>query len=191
MAPDEGGSAPRAKSRPRKEQSPELADLPKPILEALRDPGAQLDQLVQAKEQAVADQDFEKAARLRDEEDVLKKQRANTLRTWEGKKTERVWEFDFLFPLHGADGAAVSAEKLAQLREQLNQRFGGVAELRHRVEGTWEIGGVALRGEVVALRVFAHQSGRATLFLTQLKEELKEEWGLRDILVLMRKVEVL
>src|SRR5262245_47688989 len=54
----------------------------------LKELDAQIEQLNQEKEAAVAEQDFEKAAHLRDQADKLKKKKENTLREWRDKSKE-------------------------------------------------------------------------------------------------------
>jgi ATP-dependent Clp protease ATP-binding subunit ClpC len=54
----------------------------------LKDLDAQIEQLNQEKETAVAEQDFEKAAHLRDQADKLKKKKEQTLREWRDKSKE-------------------------------------------------------------------------------------------------------
>jgi ATP-dependent Clp protease ATP-binding subunit ClpC len=54
----------------------------------LKDLDAQIEQLNQEKEAAVAEQDFEKAAHLRDQADKLKKKKENITREWREKSKE-------------------------------------------------------------------------------------------------------
>src|SRR5438094_645557 len=54
----------------------------------LKELDAQIEQLNQEKEAAVAEQDFEKAAALRDQADKLKKKKETTLREWREKSKE-------------------------------------------------------------------------------------------------------
>src|SRR5438094_1107660 len=54
----------------------------------LKDLDAQIDQMNQEKEAAVAEQDFEKAAALRDQADKLKKKKENTIREWRERSKE-------------------------------------------------------------------------------------------------------
>jgi ATP-dependent Clp protease ATP-binding subunit ClpA len=57
-----------------------IPDLPEDVRQKITELAAQIDQLNEEKEQAVADQDFERAAHLRDQADKIKKQRAEILR---------------------------------------------------------------------------------------------------------------
>src|SRR5205814_4828181 len=54
----------------------------------LKDIDAQIEQLNQEKEAAVAEQDFEKAAHLRDQPDKLKKRKDQVTREWRDKAKE-------------------------------------------------------------------------------------------------------
>src|SRR5438045_9050847 len=71
---DEGGARIRLKAMTR---PPDLKEL-----------DAQIEQLNQEKEAAVAEQDFEKAAHLRDQADKLKKKKDNITREWREKSKE-------------------------------------------------------------------------------------------------------
>src|SRR4029078_9842492 len=59
---------------------------PRPL--DLKEIDAQIEQLNQEKEAAVAEQDFEKAAHLRDQADKLKKKKENITREWREKSKE-------------------------------------------------------------------------------------------------------
>jgi ATP-dependent Clp protease ATP-binding subunit ClpC len=54
----------------------------------LKELDAQIEQMNQEKESAVAEQDFEKAAQLRDKADKLKKRKESTLKEWRDKSKE-------------------------------------------------------------------------------------------------------
>src|SRR5207247_10680572 len=54
----------------------------------LKEIDGQIEQLNQEKESAVAEQDFEKAAHLRDQADKLKKKKDNITREWREKSKE-------------------------------------------------------------------------------------------------------
>src|SRR5207245_6139055 len=54
----------------------------------LKEPDAQVEQLNQEKESAVAEQDFEKAAHLRDQADKLKKKKENLIKDWRDRAKE-------------------------------------------------------------------------------------------------------
>jgi ATP-dependent Clp protease ATP-binding subunit ClpC len=60
--------------------SDDLSSLPEDVKQTVAEMSAQVEQLNEEKEQAVADQDFEKAAHLRDRADKIKKQRAAIIR---------------------------------------------------------------------------------------------------------------
>jgi ATP-dependent Clp protease ATP-binding subunit ClpA len=60
----------------------ELPDLPATVKRERAEFDAQIERLNEGKEEAVAEQDFEKAAHLRDQADKLKKKKENLLREW-------------------------------------------------------------------------------------------------------------
>jgi len=62
--------------------SEHISNFPEDVQKTVTEMAAQIDRLNQEKEQAVAEQDFERAARLRDQADKIKKQRVGILRQW-------------------------------------------------------------------------------------------------------------
>ena len=74
-----GGIAPSQLGRA-KEPADELRDLPEAALKQIKELDAGIERLQQEKEDAVAETDFEKAARLRDQADKLVKKRAELIR---------------------------------------------------------------------------------------------------------------
>jgi ATP-dependent Clp protease ATP-binding subunit ClpC len=67
---------------PPKGANAEIQHLPEPARKIVAEFDCQIGLIQQEKEEAVADQDWEKAANLRDLEDKLKKQRAKFIRRW-------------------------------------------------------------------------------------------------------------
>jgi hypothetical protein len=65
-----------------RQRPPEPEQYPEDIRQILKELDAQIEALNQAKEVAVAERDFEKAARLRAQTDPLKKQKNNVLQEW-------------------------------------------------------------------------------------------------------------
>jgi ATP-dependent Clp protease ATP-binding subunit ClpA len=187
---DLGGKGSRPIVR-QEEAVSEDTDFPEQVLLALGELDARLRQLAEAKEDAVARQDFEQAARLRDEADKLIKQREKLANTWRDKKILPLREYDLYIPLRSPDGSPTDPETLVRLRGRLVEQFGSVIEFRQQIEGAFKIGAVPLRGEVAVFRLLSPTPGQAVLFLTQLKEELWAELRLEDILILTRQVEVL
>src|SRR5262249_55490539 len=72
----------RSASFVRKDPHADLQDLPEHARRALQELDAQIERLDREKEDAVAEQDFEKAACLRDQADKLKKGRERMIREW-------------------------------------------------------------------------------------------------------------
>jgi ATP-dependent Clp protease ATP-binding subunit ClpA len=194
----------------------ELQDWPYHVVEAVKKIDAQIEQLDQEKEAAVAEQDFEKAAHLHDQAYKLEKRRRKILRSAQDKKSMHILEYDLYIPLGSPDGSPIEPEKLTRLRKRLVERFGGVVEFHHRLEGSWTFGKVTLRDEFIIFRVLSQEGppafakGASTAgeeivvyrdvppdveqvwhFFTQLKEELKAELRQEDILIVTRRSEVL
>jgi hypothetical protein len=100
-------------------------------------------------------------------------------------------EYDLYIPLHYNDGRAVEPEKIAHLKKRLHERFGGLTFFPQQNEGSWQIGNVTFREEIVILRILAEETRPAREFFQRLKEELKSELVQEEVLVVERKVEVL
>jgi ATP-dependent Clp protease ATP-binding subunit ClpA len=66
----------------RSSPEPTIVDLPAEVRRTLEELDAQIEQFNQAKQEAVAEQDFEKAAHLRDQFDKLRKRRETIVRGW-------------------------------------------------------------------------------------------------------------
>jgi ATP-dependent Clp protease ATP-binding subunit ClpA len=175
----------------RTKQDTEQTNLPEHILQILRELEAQLKQLEGAKEDAIAQQDFEQAAYLRDQADKVVRQKEGLARAWQGKAAQAVREFDLYVPVRYDDGSPVEPDKLARIRTRLVEQFGGLIELRHPIEGLWKIGNTTLRDELIIYRVLTSEAARALLFFTQLKEELKTDLRQDEVLIVTRNVEVL
>jgi Clp amino terminal domain, pathogenicity island component/UvrB/uvrC motif len=163
--------------------------MPGPLGAALAELDSQLRALTRAKEEAVAEQDFERAAHLRDQTDRLTRQREDLAK--QAKRVERVQEYELYVPLRDSDGVLVEPEKLERVRGWLTKRFGGVAVFHQRIDGEWKIGNVALRDEVAIYRVLSRDAPESTLFFMQLREELKTELRQDDFLILVREANVL
>jgi hypothetical protein len=100
-------------------------------------------------------------------------------------------EYDLYIPLHYNDGRAVEPEKIARLKQHLHERFGGLTFFPQQNEGSWQIGNVTFREEIVILRILAEETRPDREFFQRLKEELKAELAQEEVLVVERKVEVL
>ena len=100
-------------------------------------------------------------------------------------------EYDLYIPLQYNDGRPVEPRKIAHLKKRLHRRFGGLTFFPQQNEGSWQIGNVTFREEIVIMRILAEESRPAREFFQKLKEELKEELGQEEVLIVERKVEVL
>jgi hypothetical protein len=100
-------------------------------------------------------------------------------------------EFDLYLPLRRSDGSLVDSEKIDGLKRKLYVQFRGYLSFSQRCEGCVLIGSITFRDEFVILRVLSEESGEARKFFLQLKEEMKAALQLEDVLILIRKVEIL
>ena len=101
------------------------------------------------------------------------------------------WEYDLYQPLRYNDGRVVESDKVAALKQRLTERFGGLTFFPQKSEGTWKIGSVTFRDELVILRILADKAREARRYFRRLKEELKVDLGQEDILIVERKVRTL
>ena len=100
-------------------------------------------------------------------------------------------EYELYIPLHYNDGRPIEMDKLMRLKRRLVETFGGLTHFPQENEGLWKVGSFTFRDRIVILRVLAsHPEGHETFF-KQLKEDLKEEWGQNDVLIVARDVSML
>ncbi len=100
-------------------------------------------------------------------------------------------EYDLYYPLRYNDGREVEPAKVVGLKERLTERFGGLTFFPQKSEGTWKIGSVTFRDEMVILRVLAEEVRAARDFFRKLKEELKADLQQEDVLIVERRVRTL
>lgn len=100
-------------------------------------------------------------------------------------------EYELYVPLNYNDGRAVEPEKLAILKRQLTEEFGGLTHFPQENEGRWKVGKFTFRDRVVILRVLAANSTKAKAFFSQLKARMKSEWDQTDVLIVERQVKVI
>ncbi len=167
-----------------------VMEAPAVTVEEFRELEAQIDDLSREKEEAVADRDFEKAASLRDEADKLKKRRENLIGAIRKTKARQLTEYELYVPVHNNDGSVLDPAKLARVRQRLIERFGGVFESHHPVEGALQIGALTLRNETIVLRVFSEGHDRDRDYMVLLKQELIRDLQ-QSVALLVRKAEVL
>jgi ATP-dependent Clp protease ATP-binding subunit ClpA len=107
------------------------------------------------------------------------------------KKARAAREYDLYLPLRYNDGRPVEQEQVDAIKRHLTERFGGLAFFPQKSEGTWKIGSVTFREEMVILRVLAVDGAAARDFFAALKEQLKADLQQEDILIVERKVRIL
>ncbi|MEA3187342.1 MAG: hypothetical protein QOD99_1172 [Chthoniobacter sp.] len=100
-------------------------------------------------------------------------------------------EYDLYVPLCRNDGAPVSEEKLARLKKELVEQFGGLTNFPQANEGFWKIGSITFRDKIVILRVLADDEKQSAEFFKKLKKEMQREWEQDDVLIVARDVSVL
>ncbi len=98
-------------------------------------------------------------------------------------------EHDLYLPLRYNDGTAIEPEKLDRIKKHLTECFGGLTCFPQKNEGTWKVGNVTFREEIVILRVLAETESLG--FFLRLKEELQTDLRQEEILIVTRRVRVL
>lgn len=102
-----------------------------------------------------------------------------------------VKEYDIFVPLRYNDGTLIDGRKFQRLQSTLLDQFGGVTFFPQTAHGSWKLGEVTFRDEIVIYRVVASDSRAARQFLSSLKEELKAEFAQEEIFILERDVKTL
>ena len=100
-------------------------------------------------------------------------------------------EYDLYIPLHYNDGRPVETAKIDRLKKRLHRRFGGLTFFPQQNEGSWRIGKVTFREEIVIFRILAEETRPAREFFERLRDELKRDLEQEEILIVERKVEML
>ncbi len=107
------------------------------------------------------------------------------------KKRKRWREYDLYLPLTYNDGTPVEPEKIERLKKRVHDRFGGFTFFPQKSEGVWRVGNVVFREEIVILHVLSDEPKESKAFFLQLKGELMQDLKQNEVLIIMRKVEVL
>jgi hypothetical protein len=100
-------------------------------------------------------------------------------------------EYDLFVPLHYPDGTAVEPDKVDRVERRLIDRFGGVLRFPQERQGTWEVAGVTFQGEVLVLRVVVDLRTVIGGFFQGLVEHLKTDLRQKEILIVVRDIEIL
>lgn len=166
----------------------DLPDLPRQAREALRELDARLEECQRAKEAAVHAENFEQAACLKTEIETLRTRRGEITQTWSGRKTARVWEYEIVL-LARSQGQAEAAA--ARVRGRLVEHFGGIHDLSPNIQGGWA--GLTDTPTEAArhFRVLGADAGKAVLFFTQLREELRAAEPQCSLVLFSRELEQL
>lgn len=99
-------------------------------------------------------------------------------------------EYDLYVPLYSDQGIAFSHVRLEQLKKRLIKRFGGLTHFPQHNQGFWKLGNVMFRDEIVILRVLSGGDRKAETFWKALKTELRRRWRQKDILIVVREVNI-
>jgi hypothetical protein len=102
-----------------------------------------------------------------------------------------VKEYDIFLPLRYNDGTPIESSKFQELQQRLLGLFDGLTYFPQANQGTWKLGDVTYRDEIVIVRVLASDTRRARRLLRTLKEQLKAELQQEEILIIERDVETL
>jgi hypothetical protein len=98
-------------------------------------------------------------------------------------------EYDLYVPLLSNDGKRLPHSSLARLRKRLVAQFGGLTFFPQKSKGVWRIGGAIFQDEIVILRVLSEK--HLSAFWKRLKKDLQREWNQKEVLIVVRRVNVL
>jgi len=97
-------------------------------------------------------------------------------------------EYDLYVPLI-VKGKRLPARELMLLKQRLIKKFGGLTYFPQKTKGFWKIGRTTFEDEIVILRVLAEKNFAS--FWQALKRDLQKLWRQKEILIVVRKVQVL
>ena len=100
-------------------------------------------------------------------------------------------EFDLFIPLTDNEGVPFEPRILHELQNRLLDEFGGLTFFPQPNEGSWRMGDITYRDQIVILRVLTGRVRRARGFLASLKEKLKRDLRQEEILIVERDVKTL
>ena len=100
-------------------------------------------------------------------------------------------EYDLFVPLFYNDGSPVEQEKIEGIGEHLLEQFLGLTFFPQPNQGSWKMGDVTFRDQVVIFRVLTDKTRRARRLIAQFKKQLKKDLVQEEILIVERDVETL
>lgn len=173
-----------------RKQETDLSSLPLETQQEIREIDAQIERLNKEKEDAIAVQDFEKAAYNRDAANKLHKTKKRLIRRAKRGSPGDTREYELLVPTRYPDGTFVDESKLLVIKHRLQCRFEFCHFMRQQVLGSFEVGSAVFREELASFRIVAEDIEQPRDFFQQLKAELKRDMQL-EIAVIVRKVEII
>ncbi|MGE3804843.1 MAG: UvrB/UvrC motif-containing protein [Gemmataceae bacterium] len=163
-----------------------LHELPPHIQPQVQDLLARIDEISVRKVQAVAEQNFELAAQLRDEQERLKQERDALLRVTPQQLPRNLREYEVYVPLVEAQ-----AEKVEAVRQKIVARFEGCLFTRQEVAGRFAVGPIIFDCKHVGVfRFLADEVEHAADFLRQLQEEAVTQLKLGPLAVVEKSASV-
>jgi hypothetical protein len=102
-----------------------------------------------------------------------------------------VKEYELYVPLNYNDGSPIEASKIDDIGASLLREFEGYTFFPQPNKGTWKMGKVVFRDEIVIFRVYATNVRSARRFFRSLKSELKQSLRQEEILVVERDAQTL
>lgn len=100
-------------------------------------------------------------------------------------------EYELYVPLNYNDGSPVEPEQIRRIGERLLEKFGGCTYFPQPNKGTWKMGDVVFRDEIVIFRTHARDVRKARRFFRHLKRELKVELQQEEILIVEKEAQTL
>ena len=97
-------------------------------------------------------------------------------------------EYDLYFPIRFNDGSKVPPKVLEHTKKLIVKTFGGLTDFQHKNKGTWKVGRVIYRDEILILRFFADNKKSTLKFLKKFKLHLAKQLHQEEILIVGRTV---
>lgn len=164
----------------------EMPHLSDEVMRELDELVARIEEVDRQKEVALAEQDFEQAASLRDEADKLIKRFQALIRDTALSGESK--EYELLVGRDGDDAGSVPQEVFDYIEKQLRERFSSFARSERQVFGELKLGDATFRDRLVAFTVVAPEVEHPRDFFRQLKENLKSTFKLQTVAVLVKEL---
>lgn len=105
-------------------------------------------------------------------------------------KIEKLSEFDIYLPMRPSSAPRFTSREKEALKRRLTAEFGGVTDFRHRTEGVWRWGEVAIKDEILILRVLFRKNAANARKLRDISQYLRQRLRQKKLLIVEKAVQV-